>query len=149
MIPSKRALKIIALSGLLSGCGVGCLYGETGKVMLLLADTRLSPERLIAVVGDALRPLGFSGQPVRAPTPQPAWYWDYEFRKPGKFGVSPVAILIKYRDLSITLSDYDRATEASEFDRRVTAAIQSGLRAQLGADIKFAHPGTPAFCLGP
>jgi len=139
----------------LQGCGVGCLYGETGKVVLVHPSTQVTPERLIEVLGNGLRPLGFSGSPWNPSTPLPEKYWDYEFSSPASGSWlherAPVNIRIKFDDLSVTLIDGQRGSvsKATDFDRRAMGAIQEAVRADLGADITFAQPKMPAFCLGP
>jgi hypothetical protein len=146
-------LAVCAMAATLTGCGVGCLYGETSKFVVAGADSPPSPERLVAVVGDALRPMGFTGAPAAsAITPKPPWSWDYSFKSPGvgKFvSQDAVEVHIKFDDLSITLIDWARHSKASTFDRNVMEAIQSQIRSELGATISFTHPPTPAFCLGP
>ena len=68
----------------------------------------------------------------------------------GKFAPKErVDVYIKFEDLSILLSDFAKNSKASAFDRSVMEAIQTRLSSDLGADIAFAHPSTPAFCLGP
>jgi len=135
------------------GCGVGCLYDEHGKVLVVAPNAQVAPERLIAVVADALQPLGFSGAPWNPTTPTPRRYWDYAFRNSGSGAFlnhrDPVDIRLKFDDASITLVDWSRDSEASEFDRRVTPAIRDQIRSELGADITFVHPKPPPFCLGP
>lgn len=147
-----KRLTLSAIAAILTGCGVGCLYGESGKVVVVRADSPPSPDHLVAVVGDALRPMGFTGAVASALTPKPPWYWDYSFRSPGVGKFAPrdvVDVHIKFDDLSISLVDWDRSSKASPFDRSVMEAIQTRLRTELGADISFTHPPTPAFCLGP
>src|SRR5581483_9500943 len=118
-------LSLVILIPALSGCGVGCLYTEQGRVVATTAGARVSPERLVAAVESALRPLGFSGEPAQAITPRPEWYWDYTFSTPRKFwSPAPVDVEIRFTDLSITISDFSRSTTATDFDRRVVAAIQ-------------------------
>lgn len=112
----------------------------------------ISGERLVKVVDDALRPMEFSGSVARSMTPRPDWYWDYEFRSPsvGPFAQrNMVEILINYDDLSLILTDWDQATRATEFDRRVTEAIEAAVRSELGAEVAFQPVKSPAFCLGP
>ena len=145
-----RAIIVVALAAMLAGCGVGCLYRETGKVLVAGAEASPSPERIVGVVGDALRPMGFSGHLPPELKPRPDWLWDYEFGVGYKFMAhDSVNVIIKYNDLSISLADYARGSQASPFDRSVTTAIQTRLKSELGADITFTHPQTPAFCLGP
>jgi hypothetical protein len=151
---SMRAIPritLVAIAAMLAGCGVGCLYGETGKVTVIRADSPPSPERVVEIVGDALRPMGFSGHVPYPMTPKPPWYLDYEFSLGvGKFAPRErVDVHIKFDDLSISLSDFARNSKASAFDLRVMEAIQTRLRSDLDADIAFTHPPTPAFCLGP
>jgi hypothetical protein len=116
-------------------------------------DTPPSPEPVVAVVGNALRPMGFTGATsTSAITPKPTWHWDDSFKSPGvgKFvAQDAVDVHIKFDDLSITLIEWARHSKASPFDLKVTEAIQTQLRSELGADISFTHPPTPAFCLGP
>jgi hypothetical protein len=153
----RSAVPLVALAvttgvATLPGCGVGCLYGEHGEVMIMAPNSHVSPERLVEVVDHALGPMGFTGHAVTPPTPRPEWYWDYAFRSPGRekfFVRDQVDVRIKFDDLSITLIDWDRASDASKFDRRVTTAIQAGIRSELGADITFTHPKPSPFCLGP
>jgi hypothetical protein len=78
-----KPLAVSAIAATLAGCGVGCLYGESGKVVVVHGDSIPSPEHLVEVVGDALRPMGFTGAPASALTPKPIWYWDYSFKSPG------------------------------------------------------------------
>jgi hypothetical protein len=148
MIPQ---FTVVAIATMLAGCGIGCLYGETGKVTVTRADSPPSPERVVEIVGDALRPMGFSGQVPYPIIPKPPWYWDYEFSVGvGKFAPRErVDVYIKFDDLSISLSDFAKNSKASAFDRSVTEAIKTRLRSELDADIAFTHPPTPAFCLGP
>lgn len=137
---------------MLTGCGVGCLYGESGKVVTVHGDSIPTPEHLVEVVGDALRPMGFTGAPASALTPKPIWYWDYSFKSPGAGKFAPrdrVDVHIKFDDLSISLVDWGRRSTATPFDRRVMQAIQNQLGSELEANISFIHPPTPAFCLGP
>jgi hypothetical protein len=137
---------------MLSDCGVGCLYHEQGRIVVTAGHTDVSAERLVQAVDNALRPMGFSGNSAKSLTPRPDWYWDYEFRSAtvGKFAqLNAVEVLIKYEDLSITLTDWDRASRASDFDRGVTAAIETAIRSDLGAEITFRQLKSPAFCLGP
>jgi len=136
----------------LSGCAVGCLYGEKGKVMVSGTDTTVSPERFVEVVRNALRPMGFTESLPPTLSPRPDWLWDYEFHSPksGKFFEPPrVDILLTYSDLSVGLSDWSRASKASDFDRQITTVIQTAVRSDLGAEITFIHPKPPLFCLGP
>jgi hypothetical protein len=136
----------------LSDCGTGCLYHEQGKVMVPKADTTVPPERFVAIVRDALGPMGFTESLPPKLSPKPDWLWDYEFRSPksGKFFEPPaVDILLTYSDLSIVLSDWSRASKASNLDREITMAIQSAFRSELGAEINFVHPKPPMVCLGP
>ena len=121
--------------------------------MVVEPRSQVTPERLVEAVGNALKPMGFSGAPWNPSTPSPQRYWDYEFRNPevGSFfhHRDPVDVRIKFDDLSITLVDWDRAADASDFDRRVTSAIRDQIRSELGTDITFTHPKPPPFCLGP
>ncbi len=146
-----NGLLLTTIAAMLAGCGAGCLYHETGKVVVVRADSRPTPERVVEVVGDSLRPLGFSGRVAYKLSPRPLWYWDYEFSVGvGKFAPRErVNVLIRFNDLSISLSDFARNSKASAFDRSVMEAIQTRLRSELDADISFTHPPTPAFCLGP
>jgi hypothetical protein len=147
-----RSATATVFIAMLSGCGVGCLYHEQGKVMVPAGHTDVSADRLVEVVSDALRPMGFSGNVAKSLTPRPDWYWDYEFRTPtvGKFVQrDAVELLIKYDDLSITLTDWDRASQATDYDRRVTTAIETAVHSELGAEIAFRQLKSPVFCLGP
>ena len=148
---SIKQLGLAASAAMLAGCGVGCLYGESGKVTVIRTDSRLDPERVVAVVGDALRPLGFSGPAAEKPAPGSPRYWDYRFSVgAGKFAPRErVDVLIKFDGLSISLADFAGGWKASRFDRGVTEAIETRLRSELDADIAFTHAPTPAFCLGP
>ncbi len=151
-IRMTKRLTPFAMAAVLAGCGVGCLYGESGKVVVGRGESEPSPEHLVAVVGDALRPLGFTGAPASALTPKPPWYWDYSFRSPGVGKFAPrnlVDVHIKFDDLSISLVDWDKSAKATPFDHSVMDAIKTQLQHELCADIAFAHPPTPAFCLGP
>lgn len=136
----------------LSGCGIGCLYHERGKVVVPSGNAPVSSERFAEVVRDALTPFGFAESLPPNLSPKPDWIWDYEFHSPksGKFFQSPpVYILLTYSDLSIVLSDWSRSSKASDLDRDITSAIESAFRSELGADIHFVHPKPPPFCLGP
>jgi hypothetical protein len=142
------AAAAIAVS--LGGCGVGCLYGETGKVIMPDANSSPRPERVVEVIGEALRPMGFTGHAGPDVTPKPAWYWDYGFSVGvGKFSPPRVDVNIRYEDLSISLADYAGGSSGSAFDRTAITAIQARLRSELGADITFTPLQQPAFCLGP
>jgi hypothetical protein len=151
--PTKaaKALTVAAIAAMFAGCGTGCLYHEFGKILVVPGDSPPSPQRVVAVIGDALRPLGFSGKAADTPTPRAAGYWDYEFSVGGeKFRARPrVMVFIKYEDLSLTLSDFARNSSAPSFDRSITEGISTRLRTELGADINFTHPPSPALCLGP
>jgi len=143
---------VTAFIASLWGCGVGCLYGEQSKVTVAAGRADVSAQRLVEVVDNALRPMGFSGNPARTLTPQPDWYWDYEFRSAGVGTFAQrdaVEVHIRYDNLAITLSDWDRASKATAFDRRVTAAIESAVHTELNAEISFQPIKSPAFCLGP
>ena len=142
-------LTLAAIVVMLAGCGVGCLYGETGKVTVIRAASPPNPERVVEVVAEALQPMGFSGREAGKLTPRPPWYWDYEFSMGAGVPREQIDIHIKFDDLSISLSDFARNSKASAFDRSVTEAIKTRLRSDLDADIVFTHPRTPAFCLGP
>ena len=114
------------------------------------ADSLPKPEQVVEVVGQALRPLGFSTEAKKGPMPKPARSYYIFSIGGGEFAPSErVDVFIKYDDLSISFSDYARGSKASTFDRRLAAAIQTSLQSQLGADITFTHPQSPAFCLGP
>lgn len=147
-----RALLVVSVVVSLSGCGAGCLYHEQGIVLVPSGNNTVPPERFVAVVRGALAPMGFTeGLPPKF-VPKPAWLWDYEFRSPksGKFFEPPtIEILLTYSNRSIVLSDWSRASKASNRDRDITTAIQSAFQSDLGAEINFVHPKTPAFCLGP
>jgi hypothetical protein len=147
----RLPLTLSALAAMLTGCAVGCLYHESGQVVVVSGESPPSPERIVEVVGASLRPLGFAGRVANNMTPRPPWYWDYEFSVGvGKFAPRErVDVFIKYDDVSITLSDFARNSRASAFDHSVMEAIQARLRSELGADISFTHPATPALCLGP
>ncbi len=147
-----RTLLVVGVVVNLCGCGVGCLYHEQGKVVVPNADTTVPPDRLVAVVRDALGPMGFTEDLPPKLSPKPDWLWDYEFHSPksGKFFEPPgVEVLITYSDLSIVLSDGSRASTASKLDRDITTAIQTAFRSELGAEISFVHPKAPPICLGP
>lgn len=146
---ATKRLTVAAMAAMLAGCGVGCLYGESGRVTVIHADAPPRPERVVEVIGDALRPMGFSGREAGKLTPKPPWYWDYEFSVEVGTPRERVDVHIKFDDLSISLSDFARNSTASVFDRSVMEAIQTRLRSELNADIAFTHPSTPAFCLGP
>lgn len=147
-----RPLLIIGVAVSPSGCAVGCLYHEQGKVIVPNADTTVPPERFLAVIRGALGPMGFTESLPPKLSPKPDWLWDYEFQSPqsGKFLEPPrVDILLTFSDLSIVLSDWSRASKASNLNREITTAIQSAVRSELGAEITFVHPKPPLFCLGP
>ena len=147
---SLFALGVTAGAATLAGCGVGCLYHENGKAVVA-PNTQVTPERLVAAVGNALQPMGFTGAPWNPATPTSQRYWDYAFRNHCSLfsRCEEVEVFITYDDLSIGLSDGSRHSDASEFDRRVTSAIRDHVRSELGADITFSHPKPPPFCLGP
>jgi len=147
-----NGLLLAIIAAMLAGCGgVGCLYQETGKVVGVREDSRPGPERVVEVVGDSLRPLGFSGHEAYKLKQRPELNWDYEFSVGvGKFFPRDrVDVNIRFADFSILLSDFSRKSKASAFDRSVMDAIQTRLRSELDADISFTHPPTPALCLGP
>jgi hypothetical protein len=148
-----RNMLVVGFVVSLSGCGIGCLYHEQGKVTVRSGNAPVTPDRFVEVVRDALTPLGFAESPPPNLSPKPDWMlWDYEFHSPksGKFfQPPPVEILLTYSDLSIVLSDWSRASKASDLDRGITSAIESAFRSELGADIHFVHPKPPPFCLGP
>jgi hypothetical protein len=147
-----RAMIVVGFVVSASGCGTGCLYHEQGKVLVQSAGTTVPPERFVAVVRDALGPMGFTeGLPPKL-SPKPDWLWDYEFRsaKSGKFFEPPaIDILLTYADLSIVLSDWSRASKASKFDREITTAIRAAFHSELGAEISFVQAKPPMICLGP
>jgi hypothetical protein len=146
-----KVFAVPALAAMLSGCGVGCLYVESGKVVSVRVDSLPSPENVVQAVGDALRPMGFTGQPIAPAITQRGSLPDYGFSV-GVYKFAPrerADISIKYDDLSISLADFARGSTASAFDRSVMTAIQTRLRSELNADITFTHLPAPAFCLGP
>jgi hypothetical protein len=148
---STKLLVLSVIASMMAGCGAGCLYGESGNVVVREMDSPPTPARLLEVVGDALRPMGFVGQEAAPITPRPLGYWDYTFSV-GARKFAPrerVDVHIKFEDFSISLSDFARGSKASAFDRSVLEAIKARIRSQLGGDITFTHTPTPGFCLGP
>jgi len=125
-----NGLILTTIAAMLAGCGVGCLYHETGKVVVVRADSRPSPERVVEVVGDSLRPLGFSGRVADKITPQPLWYWDLS--SAWESASSPLANASTYLSDMTTSQSHCLTSLETQKHPRLTAASWKRFKRDFG-----------------
>jgi hypothetical protein len=127
------ALRItgVLLGGCLIAACAACPFYEHGQIVM---QGQIAQERVVRALGDALKPMKFKAEPCTTND------CDYLFYQPapwplGSIGADHVQVRLQIENLTVSLVDADRSE--TQLARKVTSAIQTAVRSELGGDISF------------
>jgi hypothetical protein len=137
---SASGLWLVACCSLLLTSGCECPYSVRGTLRGVSAEA-LSPP-LIDVVGDAVRPLGFTGTKLRYED-----LYAYEFGGGFLAGSARIEISIDPKSLTVALVDFGR--HESKFNTAVISSIQQRVTSAYGTslDLKYQTPKEHYSCV--
>jgi hypothetical protein len=127
---SATPLRLVACVALLLACGCECPFGVQGTLRGANAEA-LSPP-LIEVIGDAVKPFGFTSTKLRNQD-----LYAYEFGGGLLFGPPRIEITIDPKSLTMNLVDFGR--HESKFNAGVLNAIQQHVTSAYGTSMDLRY----------
>jgi hypothetical protein len=142
---------ILAVSLTLAGCSSfsTCQYTAHGTMVMAGGGTLPAEPPLSAVVGDLVKPLGFTSVFKRDP-PHGDPYVSYSIGLKTSPSRQRVDVVVDDTTGEIRIIDFQRLNTdpVFPFDQHVLDTIRQGVERDFGAHIDF-QPGTEHLCFGP